>query len=282
MATPSSTKTTPQPKQEETEQTTKLAGNVEITPARELPANMAILIWGEAGMGKTSLACTAPGNKLIINFDPRGPTSVSIRDDVQVADYSTNRDITGEFKKSDPFGLSRTINQFDTYIFDSLSSVQEQATRKGIEFVGGKASIERPSTGAYQARNALLLELVNNALIFGEKYNKHIIFIAHEGQKEKNEDGAVIGIPIMLGGQLPVNVSVKLSEIWALYETSGKKTIAIRPCRMRGPLKTRMFQTTGGTEFFWNFNPETLEGATIEQWHEAWLKGGKKKLALPK
>ena len=259
-----------------------LAGGVSITPARELPANMAIMLWGEGGMGKTTLACTAPGRKLIVNFDPRGPTSVSIRDDVQVADYSTARDITGEFKKTDPFGLSKTVGQFDTYIIDSLSSVQEQATRKGIEFVGGKASIERPSTGAYQARNALLLELVNNMLTFGEKHGKHVIFIAHEGAKDRNEEGSVIGIPIMLGGQLSTLVGVKLSEIWAIYETSNKKTIAIRPCRSRGPMKTRMFQTTVSPEFHWNYNPETDEGMTIEDWHTQWLVGGKKKLPLPK
>ena len=48
----------------------KLAGGVQITKPNELPDEMFGLIWGPAGTGKTTLACTAPGNKLLINFDP--------------------------------------------------------------------------------------------------------------------------------------------------------------------------------------------------------------------
>jgi hypothetical protein len=156
-------------------------------------------------------------------------------------------------------------------------------TKQGIDYVGGKASIERPSTGAYQARNALILELVNNMLIFSSQHEKHVCFIAHEGQKEKDENNAVIGIPIMLGGQLPTLTAVKLSEIWALYELGGNKTLGIRPCRSRGPIKTRMFQTTTSSpEFTWKYNPEKDEGMKIADWHESWLKGGKKKIPLPK
>src|ERR1044072_4653379 len=92
-----------------------LAGGVPITPVGEVSSNMAILLWGEAGGGKTTLACTAPGNKLLVNFDPRGPSSVAYRSDVSVADYSGHgTKIVEEFKRSDPFGLSKVIDGYDT------------------------------------------------------------------------------------------------------------------------------------------------------------------------
>lgn len=276
--------TTKQSAKEEAPRTNlpKLGGNVTITPVGELPNNMAIMIWGPGGVGKTTLACTAPGQKLLLNFDPRGPASVAYRDDVAVGDYSTHgSSIVEEFKRSDPFNLSSVIGSFDSLIVDSLTTIGDLTVARGIELTKG-ATIERPSPGAYGARNALILQLVTNVLKLAEKHSKHVIFIAHEGSPERNDENQIVSIPMYLGGQLPTQTSVRFSEVWAMYELGSGKTIAIRACRSRGPIKTRMFQTTSTPEFAWKYNPETDEGMKIADWHEAWLKGGKKKLALPK
>lgn len=268
--------------------TIKLAGDVQIVPASEVPPNMAILLWGEAGAGKTTLACTGPGNKLLCNFDPRGPTSVAFRSDTSVADYSSHgTKIVEEFKKSDPFGLSKVLDEYDTLILDSLTTVGDLTVARGIELNAGTipgkgAMVERPSPAAYQARNNLILALVSNLLRLCNSLNKHLIVIAHEGAKEKDDNNNVVSIPMYLGGQLPAQVGVRFSEIWALYELNKKKHVAIRPCRNRGPVKTRMFVTTGEPEFPWQYDPETDKGMTIAQWHEQWLKSGKRKIPLPK
>jgi GTPase SAR1 family protein len=268
--------------------TTKLAGDVVITPAGEVSSNMAILLWGEAGSGKTTLACTAPGNKLLVNFDPRGPSSVAYRGDVSVADYSGHgTKIVEEFKKSDPFGLSRVIDAYDTIVVDSLTTVGDLTVARGIELNAGTqpgkgAMVERPSPAAYQARNNLILALVTNMLRLCQAYDKHLIVIAHEGAKEKDDHGQVVSIPMYLGGQLPAQASVRFSEVWALYELARNKTVAIRACRGRGPIKTRIFVTSGESEFQWRYNPEQDSGMTIAQWHEQWLENGKRKIPLPK
>lgn len=268
--------------------TIRLAGDVPTTPASEISNNMAILLWGEAGSGKTTLACTAPGNKLLVNFDPRGPSSVAYRSDVFVADYSGHGTrIVEEFKKSDPFGLSRVINAYDTLVVDSLTTVGDLTVARGIELNAGSqpgkgAMVERPSPAAYQARNNLILALVTNMLRLCQAYDKHLIITAHEGAKEKDDNGNVVFIPMYLGGQLPAQTSVRFSEVWALYDLARTKTIAIRACRNRGPIKTRMFSTTGEPEFQWRYDPEQDSGMTIAQWHDRWLENGKRKIPLPK
>lgn len=260
----------------------RLYGGVAPTPAGDLPNNMAILLWGPGGIGKTTLACTAPGEKLLINFDPRGPASVAYRDDVMVLDYSTQTtSIVEEFKRSDPFNVSAVLDRFDTVIVDSATTIGDLTVARGIEITKG-ATVERPSPGAYGARNALILQLVTNLLKLCEKKGKHLIIICHEAAPEKNEDGQVVSITMYLGGQLPTQTSVRFSEVWAMYELAAGKTIAIRPCRSRGPIKTRMFSTTSTPEFQWVYNPEADTGMKLADWHEAWLKGGKKKLPLPK
>lgn len=260
----------------------RLYGGVAPTKASELPNNMAILLWGPGGIGKTTLACTAPGEKLLINFDPRGPASVAYRDDVMVLDYSTQSTaVVEEFKRSDPFNISSVLDRFDTVIVDSATTIGDLTVARGIEITKG-ATVERPSPGAYMARNALILQLVTNLLKLCEKKGKHLIVICHEAAPDKNEEGQIVSITMYLGGQLPTQTSVRFSEVWAMYELGSGKTIAIRTCRSRGPIKTRMFSTTSAPEFTWQYNPEENKGMTIADWHEAWIAGGKKKLPLPK
>ena len=43
--------------------------------SQETVRRFSAVLWGPAGMGKTTLAMTAPGRKALINFDPDGPVS---------------------------------------------------------------------------------------------------------------------------------------------------------------------------------------------------------------
>lgn len=264
-----------------------LSQGVKVQKVGDISPLIFMLLWGIGGVGKTSFACTLPGRKLLVNFDPRGHQSVAHRDDVDVADFSgvSGRGLTDAFKSAtDPLGLRKTLEDYDSVIFDSLTTVGELAVGTGIELTKG-ATVERPSPGAYGARNALVLALVSNALRMCNAASRHCCFIAHEGAPQTNDEGAVVSLPIYLGGQLPSQTSLRFSEVWAMYDlgaTAPKKTMAIRPCRLRAPMKTRMFTTTGSPEFTLKYDPETDEGHKISDWHEEWIANGNKKIALPK
>jgi hypothetical protein len=270
---------------------TKFAGR-EIIKVQDYPDNLMILLWGRPGTGKTTLACTAPGEKLVINFDPNGPLSVASRRDASVLDFSdAGPDITGEFKSANPFGIAKSLGGYDTVVLDSLSSVQELSTRQGVDFARSikiNSNIENPGPTAFQARNNLTLELVRNLQRICQAQRKHLILISHEAQALKDKAGSIVSIPMMLGGQLPTNVGVKLSEIWLILDLDkGRdKTIAVRPVRHREVAKTRMFDTMGSPEFSWTYNPskpdEDQEHMTIAGWHRRWLEAGKAKIPLPK
>jgi hypothetical protein len=263
-------------------------GGVPITHVNDTTTakRMTMLLWGSSGCGKTTLAATAPGKKLLINFDPDGPASIANRDDVVVADLSASRvSIVDQFKGDNPLRLQQVFDDdpdIETVIVDSLTNVAQMCLMHGVSTVKG-ASIERPSPGAYQVRNALTLQLTKNMLRLTGKLGKHCIFIAHEASPVTNDDGMVLFITIALGGQLPNQATVDFSEIWSLSETdSGKHRIAIRPVRQRKPMKTRMMSTTSSQEFDWLYNPETLTGGTINDWYTAWKEGGYKKIPIPK
>jgi GTPase SAR1 family protein len=262
----------------------------QITKATELPNLLTILIWGQPGAGKTTFACTAPGEKLVINFDPNGPASVSARNDVGVLDLSgEGATIAEEFKSSDPFGLSKQLGPYSTVVIDSLSSIQEVTVRRGIDFARSikiNSNVENPGMAAYQARNNLLLELIRNVMAICTRMQKHLVLVGHEGPKIFDKEGNMIGIPLLLGGKLPQVTGVRLSEIWAMYELQDGRRIAIRPCRGREIAKTRMFDTMGPPEFKLRYDPnkpdEDQPGQTISGWFETWLKNGKQKIPHPK
>lgn len=240
------------------------------------------LIWGPSGAGKTTLAATAPGKKLFLSFDPDGTASIKGFPDVYVADFSTSANsLVESFKRSDdPLGIAKVINDFDTIIVDSLTTVGEKTLAQGISVTKG-ASIERPSPGAYGVRNALTLQLVKNILSLTNKHNKHVFFLAHEDAPATDDEGNIIFITMSLGGKLPNQVPLNFSEVWHLSETPKGRRIMIRSARNIRPCKTRMFVTNGEPEFIWQYDIDKHKGATIAGWFEQW-KLANNKIPLPK
>lgn len=252
------------------------------------------LIWGPAGIGKTTLACTMPGRKALINFDPDGPASLPSAmldaakrpdDYVNVFDLSTLDDsFFSRLKDGDPLGIEKTFDHFDSYIIDSLTSVTERTLMRGIDITKG-ATLERPSPGAYMARNNLAINLIRNVLRITAKADKHVCFIAHEGPPQTNDDGALLGYTMSLGGQLPAQASLRINECWPMFEDGkNRKMIICRKSRLRDPAKSRMFNATKHTEFEWKFDPMNWDDPSnmrIDAWFTKWKANGFNKIEMP-
>lgn len=252
---------------------------------------LSMLIWAPAGMGKTTLACTMPGRKALINFDPDGPASVPKHlidsGEVTVFDLSGKDDsFFARLKDSDPLGLEKVMDHFDTFLCDSLTSVTERTLARGIDITKG-ATVERPSPGAYMARNNLAINLIRNMLRITAKHNKHICFIAHEGPPQTNDDGALLGYTMSLGGQLPSQAALRINECWPMFEDGkNRKMIICRKSRMRDPAKSRMFNVTKSTEFEWKFDPEQWDSESnkamrIDTWYDMWKQNNYEKIGMP-
>jgi hypothetical protein len=252
---------------------------------------MSILLWGDAGCGKTTLAATAPGRKLWFNFDPDGTNTLAgVPEDVEVYDLSqvSPTTITEMFKnETNPLGIKSVIDQYDTFVIDSLTNVTDKTLTVGIKADVG-STIETPSPRAYGTRNALAIRLVKNILAATFLKKKHVILIAHEGAPVTNpKTGVVMHITLALGGQLPSNIGLDLSEIWHLYQVDNRneRRLMIRNSRNRKPTKTRMWIQSGESEFPWNFNADKWDSETnkpyrIDTWFNMWM-AQQAKLHLP-
>ncbi len=266
-----------------------LGGKELVTPQARIK-RFSALIWGSSGGGKTTLACTAPGQKLLINYDPDGPDAIAYRDDVQVMDCANEPiSFVEKFKEDDPLKLTQFLTdhkELETVIFDSATTYGDKALTHGVVKAkltkkGKYSTIEEPGYSGYGNKNTWTRLMIKNLLQVTGKTNRNLIIIAHEDKPLMNSQGEVISISIMLGGSLNEQVPVDFSEIWNLSDTGRERRIAVRNCRLRKPLKSRMFITSDKAEFIWKYNADTGEGEGIADWVKQWHDNSGKKIPLP-
>jgi phage nucleotide-binding protein len=259
-------------------------GNRTLTGLDSIDLRVALLLWGDAGCGKTTLASTAPGKKLWVQFDPDGVLSLRGRDDIVVLDLSGEKHAVVEALKSDdPMGLEKVLKEhpeIKTVVIDSLTALARLAMESAVANLP-KATHEQPGLQGYGYRNTVVLRIVTSFMRLTKRLNRHIILIAHEDTATMDDKGVVQYVTLALGGKQTNQIALALNEVWWMSDTGKEYRIAVRPCRTRKPMKTRMFDSSA-LEFVWKYNVAKWSGDGIESWFEAWKENGGRKLAVPK
>ena len=241
------------------------------------------LLWGDSGAGKTTLAMTAPGRKLHVLLDPGGDLSLAGRDDVSVLNLASESPLKliNQFATADPYGIGKLLTarpDMETVVVDSMTTLAYVALQNAV--VINKSSIERPGMHGYTYRNASVLRATVALMKLCADHKRHLILITHEGSADRNDEGAIVSVTMALSEGTANQVGLRFNEVWWVNDNGKDRTIAIRPCRMRKPMKTRLFDATQ-PEFVWHYNPDTQEGEGIADWYGAWKDGGGRRLPLP-
>lgn len=261
-----------------------MLGTRPLSPPNELTLRMAILLWGDAGCGKTTLASTAPGRKLWILFDPDGALSLIGRDDVLVLDLSgENHRIVEKLKDDNPFGIEAVLKanlDIETIVLDSATALATLATENAVATVKS-ATNENPGLKGYGHRNAVVLRAVTALMRLAKRMDRHFIVISHEDTPDRSEDGTVNFITLALGGKMVNQIGLSINEIWWMQDTGKERRIAVRPVRQRKPMKTRIFEVNGPAEFIWKYDARQWSGSGIDTWFQQWKDSGGKKIPLP-
>jgi hypothetical protein len=260
-------------------------GGMELTTPANRDNRMAMVIWGKSGCGKTTLAATAPGVKLWINYDPNGTDSIGDREDVIVLDLAKQPVASVErFANANPMQLEQFLSahpEVETIVFDSVTAFRELCLAHAPS-TSPKITVSVPGKQGYGLRNRWTLAMVRNILGVTMKMKRHVIFICHEDVPLTDEEGRPVSISVLLGGSLVEEVPLHLSEVWHMKDQGTRRTIAVRPYGLYAPMKTRMFLTTSGTSFDWLYNADTRVGPGISDWYDMWKTAGWKKIPIPK
>ena len=274
-------------------------GPLTVTTGADDIARMAILLWGPATCGKTTFAATAPGRKLWLSFGDNEHVSVMHRPDVLITKpFELSIDELFKQAQSDnPFGLDRFLAEnedVETVVIDSLTAITYRALQKAVaDNVGaGRGfvpTMEAPGISAYGGRNAIVLETITGLLRITAKHNVHVIVTAHEDDpvtRTENNKEIIDYITVQLGGKLVNNMTWRLSEVWYMsQEDTGerRRRLAVRPTRLRRPMKTRMFDARVAPEFYLGYDADKPDKGqvTISSFYEQWTKNKGAKIATP-
>lgn len=262
------------------------AGGIPILGASADDMQITALIWGDSGSGKTTLAATAPGHKLLVLFDPGGHLSLADRHDVAVLNLTGEAPtrVADQFKRQDPYDLGKILTarpDIETVIIDSVTSLAYVALQEAVLKAGGaKISMEQPGMNGYAYRNAMMLRVAVSIMRTCVLHKRHLILITHEGSADRDTEGRIVSVTMAISEGVANQVGLRFNEVWHLTDNGKERVIAVRPCRLRKPMKTRLFKAAQ-PEFVWHYDPDNQIGEGIADWYHAWQEGGGKKIPLP-
>lgn len=251
---------------------------------QEAPANHSnIFIWGPSGVGKTTLAATAPKKILWLQFDPGGTRTLTLNEDHIVLDLSAETGgIVSKLTNKDPLKLRGFLKEHPdvrTIVLDSLTTLIDIALLKAIQESKG-ATKQLPGIPAYGWRNALVLDVVKELLSVVNEAKVNLIIIAHDGPAEKDEVTGRLFVSFLAGGNLQNLIPLRFDEVWNMEDSGKERRLYVRSNPNKKPMKSRIFNTANGEFFVWKFDPAKGVGLTIEKLLQDRFTTGKK-LELP-
>lgn len=264
--------------------------SLSIQSNEDILTRLTMILWGESKAGKTTYAMSAPGRKLILNFDPDGYTSVMNRDDFDVIDLAqyTGKECIENGKKAVAM-IKNVHEKYDTVILDSLTTLTSQSLRCAIENRIGSSNkftptLEVPGLSAWGARNTYTNDIVERLLRITAQYKLHCILMAHTDDPEYDSDGkTAIRQTMMLSGKIKNQACLRASEIWNLTSSNTGRKIYTAPHGIRAPMGSRIFDTEKVKSFILKYDPnkpDIEQESSIATLFNKWSNNGKSRLTV--
>lgn len=261
---------------------------MEATLASELTNRSVGFLWGDSKVGKTVYACSLPGRKLIINFDPDGFSSVAYRPDVDVVNLANMpaSEAIRNAKKAAQW-LASQDRQWDSCILDSATTLADVAVQEAVNMGIGKSTkftptIEAPGISAYGARNTIVNDIIWRLLRATGQLSMHFWILAHADDPQYDKKGEnIIEQTIMLGAKMRQHIGLKASEIWFMDIVSGRRMIYLKPFGVRKPMGSRMFDIEKVQKFELKYDiakPDEEQPHSLTKLWQAFDVGGRQKL----
>jgi hypothetical protein len=168
-----------------------------------LTENLVVTIFGQPGIGKTSVAFSA-SRPLLLDFDGGSQRAVGRKDVVRIRSWSDVAGIEAE-----------DVEDFDTIVIDTVG--------RALEFLAAHIATNDPklarksgelSMQGYGALKTAYGQWLSRVRSFG----KNVILIAHE-KEEKNGDDTIVRIDAMGATRTEV---IRLSDLVGFMSADGK------------------------------------------------------------
>ena len=205
----------------------------------------AILIYGQPGTGKTTLALSAP-NPVLIDAD-KGMHRVEKRFQTISLPLNDYRDLLALFAGNE-------LDPFETIVFDTLGKLLDRMTdhiiRENPKMGNGKGGLQMQGWGALKVEFQNLLKL-------GQSKGKILVFVAHE-KEEKDGDTRIVRPDA--AGSSGKDLMKDLDLMGYIEVRNNKRTISFNPSEkfyaknsLRLPDVIEIPDTANGNHFIQTF-----------------------------
>jgi hypothetical protein len=195
-----------------------------------------IFIYGSNGMGKTHLAMTMPGKKLLINYSGNIETCLKF----PRAEYDA---IEGPIVYNELVKLwtEPDLKNYQVLILDNVTGLSRELVLGCMRDYPSGHIGQNPNKGDYGLA-AERLRLMLTAFAAMSKTH-HVIGIAHERLEKDEDSGRLIGNP-SVPGQVPAHIMSIFTEIiYMKADGAGERYAHLRPAG-NFPAATRLLDPT--------------------------------------
>ncbi len=161
---------------------------IPIKKATELPERkLRILIYGDAGVGKTTLLATLPRPCLVIDFESGADIRLKGEEEVYIAEVGSREDLKKLLSSIEKYPV-----KFESIAFDGFSIFIDRLLKDIVEKRKSKGKLKGDSPGFYEwgQLSAQAREIVLGLL----KTSAHVVFTALSKVKVDNDTGEVVEI----------------------------------------------------------------------------------------
>lgn len=182
----------------------------------EIKQILTALIYGQPGVGKSSLACSAP-NAVLFDFDGgvsriHGAHQIPT---VQVRSWEEVLDAFDEVKKSDEYQsiIIDTVGKMLAYMEDYI-----KRNNPKMKQYDGSLSLK-----GFGMRKNMFIDFIKQASLMG----KNVIFVAHEIEQKRGDETI---IRPEVGGSSGNDLFKELDLVGYMEMYGNKRTISFTPC----------------------------------------------------